>query len=245
MFNLLYSEIVKLKRCYMLLIIISCGIFIPVIDFIHYLTFPQKINLESYVSLGEFATFALVIIMITTFLSSYVFLREYTDNVIRVLYSYPINKISIFISKLIIIFMIITLIYVLHFIALFGGGLLLYKGGLLIENVNINKEFFFIHLRMHLFSMILLFSIVPLLIFITNLFKNLIVTVVIGVLGIVTNLLTVETEWCIYSPFMMPGIPYLALSNSINIANMVVLALVFLIVGVMLCTYQFLKLEEL
>lgn len=238
MFNLVYSEILKLKRSSTILYLTLSSIFFPVVAFILTMIINHKPTWKEYVNNLEDVMFMAVGILIFTLLSSYVFLREYSDNTKRELYSHPISKMSIFTSKMLAIYIIIVLIYVLHFIIVFFGGLLALQEPL-------NKEFFFTHLRVNLESMILQFSIVPLLIFLTNIAKNFIVSTLVGVFALFVNAYTYITHNYEYCPFMLPYMPVLGFDTAVNINITAGLAIGVFIFGLIVCTFYFSMVEEL
>ncbi|MCB2342516.1 ABC transporter permease [Clostridium estertheticum] len=238
MFNLVYSEILKLKKSstvlYLVLGSIAFSIFFILLMFIT----KNKPSWKNYANNQEDVMFMAVGIIIFTLLSSYIFLREYSDNTIRILYSYPVSKISIFISKILAIYIIITLVYILHFIVVFTGGILILKEPL-------STKFFLVHLDSYIFSVILQFSIIPILVFFINISKNSVVSALLGVSALGINFYAYLTHRYEYCPFMLPYMPFMKLYKPICITTTIELALGVFGFGVILCVFQTLKVEKI
>lgn len=238
MFNLVYSEILKLKKSSTMLYLVLGSIAFPIFFILLMFITRNKLSWKSYANNQEDVMFMAVGIIIFTLLSSYIFLREYSDNTIRILYSYPVSKISIFISKLLVIYIIIALVYILHFIVVFTGGILILKEP-------ISAEFFLVHLDLYIFSVILQFSIIPILVFFINISKNSILSALLGIFALGINFYAYVTHRYEYCPFLLPYMPFMKLYKPICITNTIELALGVFGIGVILCIFQSLKVEKI
>ncbi|AKN30205.1 hypothetical protein Ccar_04950 [Clostridium carboxidivorans P7] len=240
MFNLVYSEILKLKKSKTILFIILISIFFPVLGCVI-----TPFNTEgqiwlTYAGGAEDLTFGFVGTIAFILLSSHIFIREYSYDTVKLMYSYPLSKISIFVSKLLTIYIIIALIYILHFTILFGGGLL-------VIHKPLTKIFFLSHASAYIVSMILEFSIVPLIIFLINILKNTAASVFIAVVTSVSNFFMYQTNRCNYWPLMLPYIPIrkLQVSKFIDLMPAIKLGVITVIIGILLCIFQLSKEKDI
>jgi bacitracin transport system permease protein len=197
----------------------------------------QKQTWVIYTSNSEDIMFMLVGIIVFILLSSYIFLREYSDNTLKVLYSYPVSKTSIFISKVLTIYILIALIYLLHFIIVFGSGLL-------VIHESLTKVFFYKHMLAYISSMIFQFSLVPLLIFLINIFKNTTASAMISVFALFSNFYMYEIGRYNYWPFILPYIPIMNLSRAIDIISTMNLSIGVFITGTLLCIFQLTRVKD-
>lgn len=237
MFDLVYSEILKLKKSKTLILIIISSMVFPVLWFLITPFNIQKQTWVTYTTETEDIMFMLIGIIAFVLLSSYIFLREYSDNTVKVLYSYPVSKISIFISKMLTIDIIVALIYLLHFITVFAGGRLVIPQSL-------TKEFFFMHISVYITSMIMQFSLIPLLIFIINIFKNTTASAMIAVFVLFSNFFVYEIGNYKYWPFILPYLPFMKLYRGVDIISAVTLAIGVFVIGIVLCIFQLLRVKD-
>lgn len=237
MFNLVYSEILKLKKSKTLIFIIISSLLFPVL---WCLITPFNIYKQTWVTYTtetEDIMFMLVGIIVFVLLSSYIFLREYSDNTVKVLYSYPVSKISIFISKMLTIDIIVAVIYLLHFIIVFAGGRL-------VITQSLTKEFFLMHISVYITSMIMQFALVPLLIFIINILKNTTASAMIAVFVLFSDFFVYEIGKYKYWPFILPYLPFMKLYRGGDIISAVILAIGVFIIGMVLCIFQLSRVKD-
>lgn len=234
MINTLYSEILKLKRSFFLLIILVGGLALPGLLFLGIGYQGKVIKWNDYTGNSEIMMFMILTPILFSLISSYVFSREITDKTANILYCYPISRIKIFVCKLLVIFMIITIVYIIHFLGLFGGGLIL-------KHELLTKEILLIHFKISLYSMILQFSLVPIVIFIASLSRNILVPIMYGILVCVNNVFLLASGKFKYSPFMMPTIPLLNYSAKNNCehyflkSNTIIMAVIVFVISFIAC----------
>jgi bacitracin transport system permease protein len=237
MINILYSELLKLKKSYFLLIILAGGLALPLLLFSGWLVQGQTVAWERYTSNSEIMMFIMLCPILFSLVSAYVFSREFTDKTANILYSYPVHKIEIFIGKLLVIFMVIAIIYIIHFAALFGGGLLL-------KHEPLTKEILLAHGKVHLYSMIFHFALIPIGVFIASLCRNIILPIVCGTLVSLTNMFLLSGNKFKYSPFMMPFMPlgnYMKKLKYFVDTQTILMAVAVFVVGFIACSVYYLK----
>jgi bacitracin transport system permease protein len=125
--NILFTEFMKLKRSKILWLIPAAGL-IPVIVMI-----PNAFNNLSFKVKGWpyfIADFLLtmnqLIPSVFILFTGYVFSREYQDNTISFIYSHPVSRVSILISKMVLLIPVIFATIFLSFISILClGGLIL------------------------------------------------------------------------------------------------------------------------
>lgn len=235
MINTLYSEILKLKKSFFLLIILVGGLALPGLLFLGWAVQSQGVVIwNEYTYHSEFMMILVLSPVLFSLISSYVFSREFTDKTANILYCYPISRTKIFVCKLLIIYLIITVVYIIHFLGLFGGGLIL-------KHELLTKEILLIHFKISLYSMILQFSLVPIVIFIASLSRNILVPVIYGILLVVSNFLLVASGKFKYSPFMMPGMPLINYNTKSNVdhyflkSNTIIMAVIVFVISFIAC----------
>ncbi len=238
MFNLVYSEILKLKKSKTIAFVILSSIFFPVFWFLITPFNCQKQTWVIYTSNSEDIMFMIVAIIVFMLLASYIFIREYSEDTVKLLYSYPVSQIAIFISKILTIYIIIALIYLLHFIIVFGSGLL-------VIHEPLTKEIFLSHAFAYITSMILEFSLIPLMIFIIKIFKNTTATAFAAVIILVSNFYVYETAQYRYWPFILPYIPIMKVGKAINLMATAGLGITTVVVGMLLCIFQLSRVKDI
>lgn len=238
MLDLIYSEFLKLKKSKTILVFFLINIFFPIFWFLITPFNIQKQTWIIYTSNSEDIMFLGTGIFVSVLLSSYIFLQEYSYDTVKLLYSFPISKLSIFISKLLTIYLLITAIYFLHFILVFVGGIL-------VINEPLTKNFLFLHIKAYISSMILDFSLIPLLVFIIHLFKKTTASSVIALLILLSNFCIYELGLYNYWPFILPYIPFKNLYAISNMVYAIVLGIITFVLGILLCIFQLSKTEKL
>ena len=207
MLNILYSEFLKLKRSFFLLLILAGGAFLPLLMLAGHINSDIDTRWASYAGNIEAFMFLLGGVVLFSLATSYIFSREFTDKTAAALYTYPVNRIKILICKLLVIFSIILAVYILQFILTFCGGLLL-------KHEPLTKEILLYHMKIHLCSMVLQFALIPAVVLIASISKNIIPSIIYGVMAGLSNMFLMESDKYIYSPFMFPVLPLLQLKGA-------------------------------
>lgn len=214
MFNIIYSEFIKLKKSYTLIIALIAAFLMPSIQFAgaignQYTDVPQMARerfLEEYIANVEMMSFQFVYIIIFSLIAAYIFSREFTDKTSNILYTYPISKIKIYIGKFITIYILILFVYIIQFITT-------YLGLYIVWGELPSAEFISNDIKVNIYSALLQFLLIPIPVLIANITKNIIFPIVYGVLGAVIEMLLmgITIKGSIYGqfcPLLLPSLPF-------------------------------------
>lgn len=213
MINIIYSEFIKLKKSYILIITLISGFLMSGVIFIadmlnhrnELVQLTQRVSFLEYRVLDIERTSALfVYIIIFSLTAGYVFSREYIDKTANTLHTYPISKRKIFFGKLITIYMLIVFVYLIQIIASYLGGYVVW--GTFPSAKFINED-----IKVNILSMLLQFLLIPIPILIANISRNIIFPVVYGLLGDIMVSLLLGEGAGIYSqfcPLVLPILPF-------------------------------------
>ncbi|BCZ49232.1 ABC transporter permease [Clostridium gelidum] len=217
MFNIIYSEFIKLRKSFIFIIALIGGVLMPGVQFVgaigtvaeHYNEI-QQVSIEpflkSYIGNIEVMSFQFTYIIIFSLIAAYIFSREFTDKTSNILYTYPISKIKIFIGKFITIYILILFVYIIQFITTYLS-LYIAWGELP------SAEFISNDMKVNLYSVLLQFLLIPIPVLIANITKNIIFPIVYGVLGAVIEMLLmgITIKGSIYGqfcPLLLPSLPF-------------------------------------
>lgn len=213
MFNIVYSEFLKLKKSYILIITIISGLLMPGVQFagaVHngYSQVPEEVKeryLMNHILNIEMMSVHFIYIVIFSLIAAYIFTREFTDKTTNILYSYPIDRVQILIGKYIVVCILVLLVYVIQFIASYLGLYIIWRQ---LPSADFTSN----DIKVNLYSALLQFIIIPIPIFIGNVTKNIIFPIVYGVLGVAAGivLLLFMSKGSIYAqicPLILPALP--------------------------------------
>lgn len=237
MFDLMYAEMLKLKKSKTIVgIIISC-MFFPVFWLLITPFNSQKQTWLIYTSNSEDIMFMIIGVIVFILLSSYIFLREYSDSTINSLFTYSVSKKSILISKILTIYIIIAAIYLLHFTLVFASGLI-------VVHEPLTKKNLLRHFIAYLTSMIFQFSVIPMIVFLVNLFKNTTVSAMIAVFAFLSNCYMYAVGKYKFWPFMLLYVPIMGLNKTVDIGITAVYSAIIFTIGVLLCIFQLSRIKD-
>ena len=222
----------------MLLILIG-GIFSTILMNLAVFISAQKYRtFESYASNVEKLNFVILYTVLFSLIAGYAFSREFTDKTSSTVYSYPINKIKIFIGKLITIYILISLVYFVEFISIYLGYYMLYPTC---------SEFTFLdnHIKFYLYSLVFQLSIIPIPMLIANFSRNIMMSVVYGVVGTVITAVLSESDllFAKHFPLKVPFnfIKKLYEPNLIDLKYSIISGSVCFIISISICMYHYNK----
>lgn len=235
MLNIIYCELLKLKKTYMVHVALVCAMFMSVIMVLGQLIIKEKMQpFIKHASTIEMINILLLYTILFSLIAGYVFSREFVDKTASIVYGYSIPRIKIFIGKLIAIYILIFLVYVVKFISL-------YLEYYILTYTLPESTFIFSHIKYNIYSLIFEFLIIPIPILIANLSKNIMLPVVYGVVGtIATNALGNKLE---YSPLIIPykAIEKLFKPNLVDLKYCVISGVLCFIISISMCIYQYNK----
>lgn len=215
MFNAIYCEFYKLKKShfYSSILLISC--LIPLTLFLGWSIQGHYVIWNEYFFQMEQMTFMFLTIPLSALIAAYIFSKEFSNKTMSTLLCYPLNKVKIFFSKLVVIAFLIAMV-------IFFQLLLTMIFGFFLNHSQFTIETLFIHLKLTLFHLLTLYFIAPIPIFITLLCKNVLVPLIYGFVVSVSNVFiftltnsrncgiiaTYFKDNCIYIPTYHPLLSY-------------------------------------
>lgn len=207
MINIICSEFIKLKKSFIIPVVLLGAIVVPAIYFLSdldmdYDTLSKSISAMS--TLANIHIFQMQVLnnIIFSLIGGYVFSREYINKTANVWYSYPASRVKIFIGKVMVIFILIVAIYFINFFA----SLITIGSSFGLQEV---KNIFAIEFKTCLISALLQILIMPVPILIGIISKNIMFPVIYGVVvSIISIPLHVGGTWMQLAPFMIPIVPF-------------------------------------
>ncbi|AIK35631.1 MULTISPECIES: ABC transporter permease [Bacillus] len=193
MVSLLYTELLKLKRSYMLLISIMGAAVAPFMVVVaSYISIKTKHPTPTIVFeqlFNEVTLYTVVVIGVPLFgvITAYLFNREYAEDTLKNLLTIPVSRIKFLISKLIVLFLwIMLLILVAWGLTVIFGLLGQFKG--------LNSLLLINSLKRLLIGGAFLFILSTPAIFITIVLKSYVPTMVFTIVIVLLNLMTTNSK---------------------------------------------------
>lgn len=214
MFNIIYSEFLKLKKSYILAIVLIGGVLLPGVEFASAIRqdfsdlsqVQIQVFIKNQMINTEMLSFQFLFILIFPLIVGYVFTREFADKTANILYAYPISRIKIFIGKFVTVGILIMLTYLIQF---FISYLTVY----IVFGVLPSTEYIIKDIKVYVYSALLQLLLIPIPVLIANIAKNIIAPIVCGVLGSVIGLgsIVILMKGSIYGqlcPLILPALPF-------------------------------------
>ena len=206
MVNIICSELIKLKKSFIIPLIIVSAVFIPSVIFISNFGFNYS-NVERHLSAIDIVSnidiFQIQFLNALLFpiLAGYMFSKEFTNKTANILYSYPVSRIKIFFCKSIVTYGLIITIYLINFVCILCMTHLTL-------GFNEVKNIFIIELKIYAISLILQILLMPVSILIGVLSKNILFPAIFGILSAVTSMfMMIAGVYMQLSPIMIPSMP--------------------------------------
>ena len=239
MLNIIYCELLKLKKSYIIPVSIIGGMFMSMLMILASLVFKESVEtFEQYSSNLEIPNILLIDTILFSLIAGYIFSREFADKTSSVVYSYPVSRIKIFIGKLITIIMLISLVYLVKVISI-------YLGYYILNNKLPESSFAIIYIKYNIYSLIAQFLIIPIPIVITNMSKNLILPVIYGTFGTIVTIVSSGKMFKFneYVPLIAPYkfIIKVYRPNLVDINYSIISAILCFIISMTICIYQYNK----
>ena len=239
MLNIIYCELLKLKKSYIILVAVMAGMFMSMLMVLASLVFKEEVQtFEQYSSNLEIPNILLLYTILFSLIAGYVFSREFTDKTSSVVYSYPVSRIKIFIGKLITIYMLICLVYLVKVISI-------YLGFYFLNHMLPESSFIISYIKYNIYSLIAQFLIIPIPILITNMIKNLMLPVVYGIFGTIVTIVS-SGKMFKFSDYVPLIAPYklmikVYLPNLVDVNYSVISAVLCFVISMTICIYQYTK----
>ncbi|MFL0198667.1 ABC transporter permease [Clostridium sp. WILCCON 0269] len=243
MLNIIYSEFLKLKKSYVIILTLITSILIPVFQCIislsdDYSSISDTLRanlIKTYRINIELICFELLYIVFFALIASYIFSREFTDKTINTLYTYPISRTKIFIGKLYTIYILIVFVYFLEFVATY---ITLYISW----GEFPSKNFITTDIKANVYSMLMQFLLIPIPILIGNITKNIIFPVVYGILAAASStFLLLMGIYMQMSPLILPALPiyYFHIGDPIDFVIVTINAVLIFGMSMFICVYHY------
>ncbi|MFS0919618.1 ABC transporter permease [Brevibacillus sp. 179-C 1.1 NHS] len=182
MLNVLYTELLKLKRSNIIWLTIIGGL-LPVCittvgEFPHMDWNNLLINnlLFLNVMIGP---------MLLALIAGFVVVREYTENTVNQLFVYPQSRVTILIGKMIVILLLTASIFLINYA-------LIWLSGSIIGDHPIPSDFFWKHTKAYVWMFSLHALLIPLTMAAGIIGRSYIPPVVLGIIAILTNMMAIQ-----------------------------------------------------
>ncbi|WP_028559731.1 ABC transporter permease [Paenibacillus pinihumi] len=204
MVDLLYTELLKLKRAKMFLVSIIGAAAAPLMIFIGYLDRKAKVPDEPVQFADAFTeTNLYVVLLIGTLLygviTAYLFHREYAEDTLKNLLTIPVPRIRLMVSKLLLLFLWMLMLTLFSWSLVLLLGLLAGYEGLSIGVVTDSIQQFLI-------GGALLFLMTTPTMFVTLLFKNYVPTIIFTAAITMGNVALANSEYRVLFPWSIPHV---------------------------------------
>lgn len=239
MLNIIYSEFLKLKKSYISSIVLISGMIMSILMIIGNLVAGISMSFEKFACNIEQMNLIILNPVLFSLIAGYVLSREFTDKTANILYSYPISRIKLFISKLITIYVLIFMVYSIQGIC---TSLSYYiANGIVPSYAPIMN-----YIKANIVSMLFQFLLIPIPILIANTTKNIIMPTVYGILSFITaGFIGSNFAYADYIPLMAPYVStqYFYFNKDINLNHIIFSSTLFFILFMPICIYEFNKKE--
>lgn len=199
MLRIIKTEIVKLKRSYMLWLCVLGSLCAPLLNWIILLQ-------SNYDSSDPFKHFMMQTNMLTSIIigtllyglfTTYVFEREFTDNMYKHLFTVPISKIKLLISKLFIVSTGLLLLTLTSYI--FGVIFSIISG---LENITLSNMIYV--LSMYLKTYIVFIPLMIPVIFVTLVFRGFVAPIAFSIIAEVILFIAIQSKYIALYPWSAP-----------------------------------------
>lgn len=201
MFILIKTEIMKLKRSYMFLLCIAGSICAPLLNWFVYLNNEQNTGVKPtfYDYMTQTNLFIAIIIgtLLYSLFTTYIFEREFTENMYKHLFTVPISKLNFLISKIIITMLGILFLTMTSYV--FGLIFSLISG-----YTNINSSSLVDTITLYLRAYIVYIPLMIPVIFITLLFKGFVAPIAFSIVAEIALFIIMQSEYISYYPWSAP-----------------------------------------
>lgn len=213
MLDILYSEILKFKRSWMLWLIPIGGLFPVLIVLMAYASPDYKANYYPYYKWEFFfdgAYFYLIGLSKAVFiiLAGYVFTREYQLNTINTIFTYPFSRFKVFICKLIVIFPLVFSVFLASLIF----TIISYQ---VIEHNPLTIDVLLTFIKYGFIMTIVSMALIPSAILVSIIARNVIAPIVLGIINLLC-FAAMSSKVCWFVPVCAPDIIWEHIAKNIN-----------------------------
>jgi len=201
MIVLIKTELLKLKRSYMFLMCIVGSICAPLLTWFVYLNEEHNTGIKSdfYEYMAE--ANMLIAIIIGTLLyglfTTYIFEREFTDNMYKHLFTVPVSKVNLLISKIVVIMIGLLILTITSFF--FGVVLSLISGFLNINLANMVNAMA-LYLKAYLAFIPLMIPVI----LVTLIFKGFVAPIAFSIVAEIVLFIVMQSKYIALYPWSAP-----------------------------------------
>lgn len=237
MLNLIYCELLKLKKTYIIHVSLIGGIFISILmDLIPLVSAEKFQSFEHYSSTIDVLNILLLYTILFSLIAGYVFSREFVDKTASTIYACSISRNKIFFSKLIVIYILISLVYMVRIV-------FIYLSCYVLGNSLPEVGFMVKHIEYNVYSLMFEFLLIPIPVLITNVSNNIILPTVYGIAGTIITIITSgsSSTFAKYIPWSTPYefIMKIYNPNLVNLNYSVINGVLCFIISIIICIYQY------
>lgn len=236
MLNIIYCELLKLKKSYIIHVALICGLSISILMDLCLLVSGEKIqSFEQYSSSIELINILLLYTILFSLIVGYVFSREFTDKTASIIYACSVSRIKIFVGKLITIYILISLVFIVRIVSTYLSYYILMH--------TVPESIFIVnHIKYNVYSLIFEFILMPIPIVITNIGKSLVLPVVYGIVGTIITMIASgsSSSFGKYIPLSAPYefIMKIYKPNLVDLSYSVISGILCFIISMIICIYQ-------
>ncbi|HLV10460.1 MAG TPA: ABC transporter permease [Halanaerobiales bacterium] len=224
MFNLLYTELLKMKNSKMFLVSLLGSLVSPLLTFFmlteNSKNYPDKNPiLENFFEQTQLFIAFLVGIMLFALITTYLFNREFEEDTLKNLLTIPVGRIKLILSKMLILLIWVETIMVFSYLLVVFLGLI---GGF--EGFEIN--ILLLTFKKYIFTGFLLYLLTPVIILFTILFRSYIPSIALSIFATLTTLVLINSKYLALFPW---GVPVLLSSGTFQFEYPLIISWIILI----------------
>ncbi|MCY6369629.1 ABC transporter permease [Clostridium ganghwense] len=200
MFNILYTELLKLKRSKMLGLILI-GAILPVLMNVLICKTNKNMSFQwdGYLKNTIIITLLVMAVALFALVTGFIFSREYSEKTINNMFTYPVERAKLLGAKLVIMFIVILSTFLLTYVLSIASGFLFKHGPL-------TKECALKYLTLYLKESIMQFALVPIAAFLSLISKNVISSIGLGLSAAFINLFVANSDkYIVVFPWSVPA----------------------------------------
>jgi bacitracin transport system permease protein len=236
--SLIRIELLKYKRSIMTWLIFIGAILPSVVAFM-FVSNENEIVTWNMLFMNSFAWMNQLALLLIGVLTGYVFTVELHEKSSNILFTYPISRFRFFVSKLFVMLIIVTTVYII-----FGITTILL--GFISIGMTPSTEILYTFVKADILMIILNFATIPITAFICTLFKEITAGVVTGICYVTSYIVLIDSK---LNNFILPCLPTVLVDEyfndikfqHINLNNLVIVALVPFILGCVFSAYYYCK----
>ncbi|RKD29071.1 ABC transporter permease [Thermohalobacter berrensis] len=203
MTDLIYTEILKLKRSKMFIVSLAGSTVAPILNFFLFISMRARRPNGSYTFSDYFQqTNLFIAFIIGTLLfgliATFIFNREYQEDTMKNLLTIPIGRNMLIINKLMILFMWIIFLMIFSLIVCTVLGFIA-------NFTDFNFNIFIEYLKEYIFTGVLLFTLTPPVILIALIFKDYVPAIAFNIVVTVAGIIIGNSEYISIYPWTVPA----------------------------------------